>query len=147
MLQNIYLHGINRNPKTGIPYGIIHGSKLNPDFLMEVMQHGKDLSYKHFCRIYKDEIRKDENFIEQNYNCENVMYEYKTKEFFVRYNTESNDVWIFHSKYKIMGNICSPCCPCACDIATAGTYQGYALPLDCYENQEEWQERLYRRAK
>ena len=108
----------NRDPDTGIRYGIARSHDLADWFLDECEPDYPECECEDECE------------------CEPIGWSIES-DGVVASLDEQNDVWIFKSPVITHGAHCSPCAPGAVTVTRLGTgeVEAYGLPDDCWRHE------------
>jgi len=136
----------NKNPTTGIPYGIIRADAIDPDLWDSLCYtHGKDTHYDEAlaAHLKQKEAEHEESGSEEPFDeC------YESQEFSdgyeqsepvyagqhegVHYQTTwlggGQLLWVFQSPVVTQCAVCSPCVPGAGNLDSHGEYLAYGVP-------------------
>lgn len=144
----------NRNPDTGIRYGIISANSLHP-YVLDDLCYGaqaKDVRYEEACADLASAIRVAvSDFLSSNQTQQLIdealeMFEYECEEPIfkgtyegVRYSTTwiggAMHVWVFESPVTGHYAECSPCVPCAGNL-DCPDLEGVV----CYDVPDDWRD-------
>ena len=134
---------VNRNPETGIRYGVIHSNRVSPDAFEEIIQNGTDEDYEAWLRELKGELRsalkdyfsdykwgdekksKLDNAVENAFDAisDDLNYDsnggdctrYSYEKDGLKIQTASDgDMFVIESPFFTYAQYCSPCAPGAC---------------------------------
>lgn len=132
----------NRDPETGIRYGIISQSSLIPEAADDISTKGTDLGYEHAEQELKDKLRGVlvDYFSDHKWTDEqesrltravrdafdaldgwsdgmefNGPWQLEENGLAVRLDSDG-DVWVFKSPFYTYAQFCSPCAPGACHL-------------------------------
>jgi len=152
---------VNRDPETGIRYGIIHTNRVCPHALEDIYSAGTDIDYENYQQAIKDALAgalKEfglEKYAEDAYdgmsdaigdnypgnNGDCTRYEYKEDGYELMIDG-SGDLWVMKSPFFTYAQFCSPCAPGACYLTNAleGQPAGnkcYCLGTDWFDEEEK----------
>ena len=112
----------NRNPTTGIPYGVISAASLHEDTVADLM-YGPDAKHHgypdDFSEDYSEPYQDPEPSISGT--LDGVTYA-------TLWLGGALNFFIFDSPVLHKGQQCSPCVPFACNLDSSGEYLGYGVP-------------------
>lgn len=139
----------NIDPKTGIHYGVIHESSLMPEAVSDLINNSFDLAYKDALDEFRSDLEKvlsdhgldilrvDISALEDAFNDRYESYEprwfYQDDEYEIQFTDLG--LYILKSPYVTLASQCSPCCPNAGDLDSAGDAampNCMGAPVRCY---------------
>lgn len=147
---------INRDPETGVRYGITNQNNLD----LEALEFVLDCQYDPSCPKCGEDL--DPEFEEGapcpkcGCECKDIYPEQPSRIVFSNEGVEgfvdsNSDVWITKSPYVVRGKHCGPCAPGAVSVDTDSMSSddsepvGYCLPPDWYLNAGDAAAWVYKR--
>lgn len=139
----------NTNPETGIRYGIIAANSLDPEWVWDIQNHGKDIYYEDALNEVESGIRSvcadymtpsdiqdlvDQARANVSVDSDEPVHEFNLDG--VKGQTTwmggALMVWVFESPFQEACDLCSPCVPnCGnLDSRNPDGYQCYDVPND-----------------
>lgn len=141
----------NRDPETGIRYGVIAQNSVNPDAFDDVWQNARDLTYEQAKADAEAACERDgTEFDEDSFNDEYSMCDCGERDWLYESdgykltNCLVSDVFVLASPYYTYAQFCSPCVPGACNLdsplerdevneSTAEDNRAYCLGHDYFD--------------
>jgi hypothetical protein len=157
---------VNRDPETGIRYGIISCNSVSPESMDDIYTHGQDLDYEEHVEKVKSSLRTALSDYFSDYKWKDKTeskLDAATREAFdaiaerlgdnyestgdctrMRYEQDgyilqidsSGDLWVIKSPYYTHAQFCSPCAPGACHLDNPITEKSEANK--CYCLGDDW---------
>lgn len=145
----------NRDPETGISYGMISQNSLSGDALSDIYSCGDDIGFENMRKQAQDELAAAIEAAVENYGkldaqeaaddlldniewheCdESGPYRYEC-DGYVLQTTDDNELWVFKSPFYTHAQFCSPCVPGAGNLDTycPNGPKTYCLGPDWFED-------------